>query len=124
MRITRYVALFFTPLIMACQTPSAAAPVPAVLISDDAQSVAQLKTALAKAMGQNSIELGAVALTKRSVIPVLPPRLGDPSNPAFNGNSVAKPTQFELMMDANGCYVVNRKDNTIHKVTDLACRKL
>ena len=77
MRIMKYIALIATPFIAACQTTAVAAPAPAVLVSDDVQSVEALKAVLAKAMKTNSVRLGAVDLTQRSSISVLPAAAGD-----------------------------------------------
>lgn len=109
----------------ACQTTAQAKDVPAVLVSDDAQSVRVLKTVLAKAMQKRSVQLGAVALTQRSEISVLPARAARSYyNSGFNGNDVALPTQFDIMMDAQGCYVVQRGYTEKYRLDGLACRKL
>lgn len=125
MKTLKRIIILAAPFIAACQTTALAAPAPAVLISDDAQSVTALKSVLAKAMQENSVRLGAVALTQRSTISVLPARAGDPYyNPGFNGNNTALPTQFDMMIDAQGCYVVKRGYAKKYRLNGIACRKL
>jgi len=119
------ISCFAAPFIAACQTTAPATSSPAVLITDDAQSVEILKAALAKAMNKNTVTLGAVALTQRSTISVLPAASGDPyRNPGFNGNNTALPTQFDMMIDAEGCYIVQRSHDDKYRLKENICRKL
>jgi len=96
----------------ACHTTAQTQPSPAVLKSADESSMQALKSALAKAMKTSKVELGASDLTSSSTISVLPK-----SVTGLYGNDQANfalPTQFDLMMDGNDCYLLKRgSDNKI-----------
>ncbi len=95
------------------------AKVPAVLVSSDDQTLAELKSALAEAMGTTRVEIGPGDLTQQSVISVLPPRLGP-----LEGHSVAKPTQFNLMKTGSKCYAVRRGTGEAYELSGVTCRAL
>ncbi len=95
------------------------AKVPAVLISSDDQTLADLKSVLAEAMETASVELGPSDLTQGSVISVLPPRLGP-----LEGHSMAKPTQFDLMKNGSKCYAVRRDTGEAYPLSGVTCRAL
>lgn len=101
----------------ACQTPAASTP--AALTATDAETMAVLKATLADAMGRAQIDLGPEDLTAMSSISVLPP----PAGPAED-RSLARPTQFDLMMKADTCYAVRRDTGEEYALTGVSCRPL
>ncbi|WP_375206448.1 hypothetical protein [Hyphococcus sp.] len=84
-----------------CQTVSTKTP--AVLTQDDAQTLDQVKSVLAAALGRASIDLGPGDLTESSVISVLPPPLASRED-----RSLARPVIFDIMMSGKACYAVRR----------------
>lgn len=101
----------------ACQSISAGTP--AALASADAETVAQVKTVLAQAMGRARIEIGTEDLTTTSVISVLPPPLS-----AHEDRSPATPTHFDLVVKNGVCYAVKRDSGEAHELQNIACRPL
>jgi len=109
----------------ACQTLAHNAPAPAVLVKQDAQSMEAIKIAAAKAMQSKSAVIEAADLTQQSSLTALPAEIGNPySNPGFGGNQTALPTQFDLMIDNQGCYLVKRGYNQPYRLDGVACRKV
>lgn len=100
-----------------CQTMTA--PRPAVLVSDDAASMALLKDAISEHLGRAKVELGAGDLTAQSMISVLPPRVT-----AIEGNSVAMPRTLELRVRDTDCYIYDEAERRATMVRDLKCRPL
>ena len=103
----------------ACHTTAQAQPVPAVLETADNASMQALKATLAKAMNTSRVDLGASDPTQSSNITVLPKsvvgiRGGDYGNYAL-------PTQFNLMMDGQNCYLVKRGTETKIMLDGVAC---
>lgn len=109
----------------ACQTLAHNAPAPAVLVKQDAQSMEAIKIAVAKAMQSKSAVIEAADLTQQSSLTALPAKIGNPySDPGFGGNQTALPTQFELMIDGQGCYLVQLGHNEPYRLDGVACRKI
>ncbi|MFT3724179.1 MAG: hypothetical protein QM773_11380 [Hyphomonadaceae bacterium] len=101
--------------LMGCQ--SLGSPVPAVLASADADTMAKLKTALATAMGQAHVELGPGDPTRSSTLSVLPRPPGPPED-----RSLAIPTIFRLEMEAGACFVVREDGGARARIEGVACR--
>lgn len=101
----------------ACQMASTATP--ARLTDNAPETMAALKAGLAEAMGKAKIDLGAGDLTQQSRISVLPPRLGP-----HEGASAAMPVQFDLMMDAETCFVIREDTGERFDLPGVTCRKL
>ncbi len=99
----------------ACQTTDVL--MPAVLEVADDDTMAMLKQVLAGAMDRASVDIGPGDLTQNSVISVLPPGLTP-----LEGRSTALPVQFDLMLDAGGCYLVRRETSQTYPVDGLTCR--
>lgn len=83
----------------ACQHTPAAQP--AVLTDTTPETLAAVKTSLAKAMNRGQIEFGAGDPTTVPSIAVLPPR---PST--FETQSPAMPTIFSLFVRDGACFAV------------------
>jgi len=99
----------------ACQSSAAAAP--AVLETADARTIAELKSVLARAMNDASVDIGPGDLTQTSTISALPPRL----NP-IEDRSLAAPTQFDLMIRGGDCFLVRRDTNEEFALNGVACK--
>jgi len=80
-------------------------------------NVAALKSALADAMGQAKIELGAGDLDQETRIAVLPPALS-PSD----DRSPALPTYFDLMMKDGSCVAIHAESKAQTPLKNVACR--
>ena len=88
----------------ACQTTQIGVPeTPAVLENSDSETLAQIKSVLAAAIGRANVELGPGDLTKSSTISVLPPPLASRED-----RSMAMPVIFDLKLSGKKCYAVQR----------------
>ena len=99
----------------ACQTQ--ADMTPAMLTTDDAASIASLKTALGEAMGRANIQIAEADLTTATHVSVLPPPPGE-----FETHSVAMPVAFDIVLDDGVCTLVRRDTGERHAAPGLACR--
>lgn len=106
-------------LLVAASCQNVTAPRPAVLVSQDAQSMTLLKEAAAEHMGRAKVDLGPGDLTMQSTISVLPPRVAAPQ-----GNSVAMPKILELRVREDDCYLFDEAEGRAVLVRGLACRPL
>lgn len=92
---------------------------PAVLESDDIETITVLKSVLAEAMGVATVELGAGDPTVTPTIAVLPPRPG-----LYEDRSLARPTLFDLEIRAQGCFVVRRDTGAAYELIGVRCKAL
>lgn len=99
----------------ACQSNGAA--MPAVLETADEPTIAEVKSVLARAMNDASVEIGAGDLTEVSTITALPPQL----NPNED-RSLAAPTQFDLMIRDGSCFLVRRDTGEEFALSGVACK--
>ncbi len=116
-RILRVFAAMGVILLSACQSTDAKTY--AVLVSADDQTMTALKSVLASALGQASVEIGPGDLTKTSVVAVLPPRLAQQED-----RSVVQPDLFDLMINGAKCIVVRRQTGEEYDLRDVSCRSL
>lgn len=104
-------------LLAGCQTQIQAEP--AVLREASPETVAQLKEALASAMGRGRVELGPINLTEDPAIPVLPPSPGP-----YETRSPAMPEMFDLVIREGACFVQARRTGELYRLADVRCRAL
>lgn len=102
----------------ACQS-AAGVQKPAVLASFDAETMAKVKSVLSEAMGAARVDLGPGDPSKLSTISVLPQK---PSR--YEGMSPATPTQFDLVMTGDRCFLVRRDTKETYALEGVACRAL
>ena len=100
--------------LISCQ--ATALPEPAVLERVDDETLAQLKTVIATAMGRSQFDYGVMDLTQSPVIPILPPR---PT--PVEGQSVAMPTYFDLATDEGECLVIRRSSGEAFLLEGVRC---
>lgn len=100
-----------------CQ--STAAPRPAVLERGDVETMTQLKTGLARAMGRARIELGPSDPTQSPNLTVLPPA---PS--PLEDRNTALPTVFRLELEGGRCFAVREDTGERYTLDGVACRPL
>ena len=100
-----------------CQSTSAQAASPAVLVRADDAAMARVKAALAKEMGRSTIELGPGDLTQSSTISVLPM----PPGP-LEDRSLVKPTIFRLEISGGACSLVREETGARIRLDGVACR--
>jgi hypothetical protein len=101
----------------ACQSTATARP--AVLVTADAQTMAQLKATLARALGRTDIDLGASNPLQSPTITVLPPR---PS--PYEDRSRALPAVFRLELVGERCFVTAEATGERHVLEAVRCRPL
>ena len=105
----------------ACQTTAQTTPVPATLVSTDTATLDRLKSTLSKALDQKLINFGATDWAS-STISVLPQRGQSPKGAPFSQQDFAIPKQFDVMMDANGCYLQQKGSETKIPLENIACK--
>lgn len=101
--------------VSACQT--AASSQPAVLTSDDAETIGALRNAIANALGVSLVEFGAGDPTREPFVSVLPPR---PST--YETRSIAKPIIFDIIIGDNGCALVRQDTREIFDLSRRYCK--
>ncbi len=113
----RLAAMAWSAMAMSgCQ--SMADPAPAVLTTADPAAMENLKAALARAMGQASVQLGPGDPTQSPTISVLPRPLGPPED-----RSLALPTIFRLEIAGGECFVVRQDGGAREKVDGVTCKR-
>ncbi len=90
---------------------------PATLERADPETLARVEAVLAQAMGDASIELGPADLAATTTISVLPPRLTP-----YEDRSLARPTQFDIMLEGARCLLVRRDTGEEYDLDGVACR--
>lgn len=106
-------------LLIAASCQNVTTPRPAVLVNQDAASMALIKEAAAQHLGRAKVDIGAGDLTKQSTISVLPPRVT-----AMEGNSAAMPKTLQLRARANDCYLFDETERRATLVRELVCRAI
>ncbi|MEM9178681.1 MAG: hypothetical protein AAGA89_03175 [Pseudomonadota bacterium] len=107
--------LFSALALTACQHTTA--PVPAVLVEADADSLDALRAGLAQAMDRAQIEFGAGDPTATPSVAVLPPR---PT--ALETQSTALPTMFDLYVRGDTCFAIERGADAEIVLPGVTCR--
>jgi len=102
-------------LLGACQHQTGA--VAAQLVGMTPESSQAIQAALAKAVGQAEIELGAGLEEGASTVTVLPPPL-TPSE----SRSPALPIVFDLFVRGDTCFAVQRENKTEISLPGISCR--
>ena len=122
--IGQRLSLLAAMTLAACQSISAQEPVPAVLTSTDVATMDMLKHSISKALGQKSVKFGATDWSSSSIISVLPAQYNPISGPFQQPQAFVKPTLFELMMDADGCYLLQRGTERRIPLENIRCTPL
>ncbi len=104
-------------IVSACQSNNAATF--SALEDAGDETMAEVKSVLARAMNTASVEIGPGDLTETSTISVLPP----PLNP-YEDRSTVKPTLFDIMIKGSRCYVVRRDTGDEYELAGVSCRAL
>jgi hypothetical protein len=89
---------------------------PAVLPSQNAAAMDEIKTVAARAMNKASVTLGPGDPTQSPTIAVLPPALS-----AHETRSTAMPTLFDLMIIDGACMLVRREDGAGFALPGVSC---
>ena len=92
-------------------------PKPAVLTDASPETMATVTGVLAAAVDRAQIELGAGDPTQDTFVSVLPP----PAGP-LEGNSLALPAVFDIILMGGDCYVQDRSTGTMYPLTGVECR--
>jgi hypothetical protein len=104
-------------LVLAAQAcATSRATVPARLDRPTAATIAQVKVALAKAMGKARIELGPIDYATSTSLFVLPP---PPS--LYETRSLATPTVFDIKRQGQTCLLVRRESGQTIALDGVAC---
>lgn len=102
-------------LLGGCQ--SAGAPEAAVLEAADSQTMAEVKSVLARALNRASVEIGPGDPTKTPTISALPPRLAPSED-----RSLAAPTYFDLAIKDGACVLIRRDTGEEFALTGVRCK--
>lgn len=106
-------------MMSACQSHGGGGAQPAALAAADAETIGQVKLALAKAMGVANVELGVGDPTIVSTLSVLPPR---PT--PLEDRSLVQPTHFDLVLNKGRCLAVRRDTGEAYDLEGVTCRPL
>ena len=105
-------------LVMSASCQSAApAAVPASLIDGSTETIETLKTQIAAALGRDHVTLGQADLTQSSTVTIVPPPLGP-----MEKNSTAMPIRFDLFIEGDIYYAINRATGEKTELIDIPCR--
>lgn len=113
------VASLAAALLCASACQSAPPAEPAVLSAGDAETIAAVKVALARALGVASVELGPGDPTTEPTLAVLPPAPGP-----LEGRSLARPILFDIMLRSGRCYLVRRDSGQAYALDGVSCRRV
>lgn len=106
-----------------CLAPGAesdqSAPIPAVIAEDTSIVRAELKSALATAVGRAQVELGPDDFTMVDRVSVLPPQLG-----SMDDRSPARPIVFSIILRDGDCFAVHPETSETVRLSGLECRPL
>jgi len=110
-------AIMAAIMLSACQTTAGAQP--AKLLSNDAQTLSQLKTVLGQSLGRSDIQFSKSDPNEKSVITVLPKRhLG---NGRLQTQDFAMPIIFDLIKEGTKCYAINRGTEEKIRLSNIPC---
>ncbi|MGA1343103.1 MAG: hypothetical protein ACO33A_08670 [Hyphomonas sp.] len=112
MTVRTRIAMLLIAALAACDQE----PVAAVLADASDETMDQLRSALASALGRASVTLGAGDVTAVPEVLVLPPALTPPE-----GNSPAMPIVFDILLLNGDCYVRRRGSPDLVALADVAC---
>lgn len=106
-----------------CLAPGAdsdqADAIPAVIAEDTSIVRAELKSALASAVGRAQVELGPDDFTMVDHVSVLPPQLG-----SMEDHSTARPTIFAIILQDGVCYAVHPETSQKFRLSGIDCHPL
>jgi len=109
----------------ACQSVAAKqTPQAARLVKADEASIYRVKSAIEAAMARKNIVFGATNWERSSTISVLPVRSVSPNGAPFNQADFQRPVLFDLMMDQNGCYLLQQGRGNKIRLEGVDCQAL
>ena len=115
----RPVSLFLgLVLTAACQSASPAAT-PASLADASVETIDRLRKQIADALGRDHVTFGQADLTQSSTVTVVPAPLGP-----METHSTAMPIRFDLILDGEICYAVQRDTGDKTALSDVPCRAI
>ena len=107
--------------ITACTTTPAASDVPAVIVGSDAQSRADLQSAVSKALHRTSVTLADDALTHDSSLTIEPVRLRDPQGNIAQGRETRMPEHFRLVESGHRCVLIHERTGQRMELANTKC---
>lgn len=111
--------------IMACTTNPAANDVPAVIVGSDAQSRANLQSAVGKALNRTLVTLADDALTQDSSLIIEPVRLRDPQEGIAQGRAQGRetrmPEHFRLVKNGQRCVLIHERTGQRMELANTQC---
>lgn len=112
MTVRARIAMLLIAALAACDQE----PVAAVLADASDETLIQLRSTLASALGRSSVTLGAGDLTAVPEVLVLPPAVTP-----LEGNSPAMPIVFDILLLNGDCYVRRRGSQELVALPEVAC---
>ena len=111
--------------ITACTTNPAAKDVPAVIVRPDAQSRAELQSAVSKALDRTSVPLADDALTQGSSLIIEPLRLRDAQRSLAQGRAQGRetrmPEHFRLVESGHRCVLIHDRTGQRMELANTQC---
>ena len=112
MTVRDRIAMLLIAALAACDQE----PVAAVLADASDETMSQLRSALASALGRSSVTLGVGDVTAMPEVRVLPPAVTP-----LEGNSTAMPIVFDILLLNGDCYLRRRGSSDLVALFDVAC---
>lgn len=107
----------------ACSTVANAENEPAVLINPSANTQAELKDVVSKALGGRTVRLAADSLTKENRLIIDKATHMRGGNPIM-GRKIEKPDHFYLMMSGTDCLLRHEQSGEIYKLRTTECQTI
>src|SRR5487761_2442753 len=107
--------------ITACTTNPAAKDVPAIIVRPDAQSRADLQSAVSKALNRTSVTLADDALTRDSSLSMERARLRDPQQGIAQGRETRMPEHFRLVESGHHCVLIHERTGQRMELANTRC---
>jgi hypothetical protein len=112
-------------VITACTTNPAANDVPAVIVRSDAQSRADLQSAVSQALNRPSVTLADDALTQDSSLIMEPVRMRDPQEGIAQGRAQGRearmPEHFRLVESGHRCVLIHERTGRRIELANTKC---
>ena len=109
----------------ACATSPAAKDLPAIIVRPDAQSHAELRAAVGRALNRTSVILADDALTHDSRLSIEPVRLRDMQGSIAQGRAQGRearmPEHFHLLKSGDHCVLVHERTGRRMELANTQC---
>ena len=104
-----------------CANRSPSPEVGALRTNPDSESKRELENVVSSALGASDVSLADDALTQSSVLIVERSRMRRIGQPTELGRDLGRPERFQLIRDANQCFLVHERTELRWLLADTEC---